>query len=185
MEGFARVGAFPGPFQQRAYADDPTGLRSEVSMAVSHGDFAAGRFGKTACSRSAPRRFLGMTAIHYEPYIPFRGKSRTSCMVATLLRLSLVVLLLSIASYSSSFSLVFCRLWSARGKSPALISSCQKIVPLVVSAHPFMHVSVLRCYFCRLNPLRSGTSQPRSFSASWEWCASWRDYGRASPSTWS
>eukprot|EP00752_Nemacystus_decipiens_P012073 g10704.t1 len=29
VEGFARAGAFPGPFQQRAYADDPTGLRSE------------------------------------------------------------------------------------------------------------------------------------------------------------
>lgn len=32
VEGFARVGAFPGPFQQRSYADDPSGVRSEVSM---------------------------------------------------------------------------------------------------------------------------------------------------------
>ncbi|CAB1101414.1 unnamed protein product [Ectocarpus sp. CCAP 1310/34] len=33
VEGFARSGAFPRPFEQRSPTDDPTGLRSEASVA--------------------------------------------------------------------------------------------------------------------------------------------------------
>jgi len=45
VEGFARPGAFPGPFQQRAFADEPTGLSSEVRHCRGVWRLLSGRWG--------------------------------------------------------------------------------------------------------------------------------------------